>query len=648
MLRTREDLGSGRSVGTAGEGIDQGMDSDFLHRATESRQLEAAWQHVAERDRADGRVAGSIRRFARDADARLRDLSEAVRSGSWRPGPLIPVTLPETDGTTREIMVATAADRVLERALFEQLSPLIEPELSPWSFGYRTGLGVNDALRALVELRDEGWGYVARTDVDDCFPTVPHEVVLAKLARYVDDDTVQVVAALIRRVVSGRAPNRRGVPQGGALSPLLANLVLDELDRLAFAERVPMVRFADDMVLCGRSDTEVRGMLTMISRSLDAWNMRLGAEDTEVTTFDDGFTFLGEEIGPRYPSGDEFTAIDRPIRRTIAVARQGASCRLADGRFIVSAGESDLLDVPRRHVGRIVLFGSVGLSAGVRTWALTESVPTVFLSRRGRWLGQLGSGPGSDVNLVRTYLERVAEPDFGVRVGRGFLAGKLAAQRALLLRHGRGSEQAAEVLGAADEIRDYRRLLSDAGSTAELLGVEGMAARAYWSGFRALLPTETGFLARRKRPPGDVVNAALGYGYAILTGEAATALVIAGLDPALGILHTPGRAKPALALDLLEEFRPIIVDSAIVDLARRGALGPEHSRPDPDRAGVLLTEEGRRRVIAKIEERLLTQFTHPLTKRRCTYRRGILLQANQVSRLLRGNGDPTYEPVRWR
>jgi hypothetical protein len=123
------------------------------------------------------------------------------------------------------------------------------------------------------------------------------------------------------------------------------------------------------------------------------------------------------------------------------------------------------------------------------------------------------------------------------------------------------------------------------------------------------------FTGRSRQPPADVINAALSYGYAIVLGEAVSALCAAGLDPAIGLLHAEQDRRPSLALDLMEEFRPLIVDQVVIAAARRGELRPEHGRREETLHGVLLTKAGREILVGGYEHRML-QHTRPKLRRR--------------------------------
>ena len=185
-----------------------------------------------------------------------------------------------------------------------------------------------------------------------------------------------------------------------------------------------------------------------------------------------------------------------------------------------------------------------------------------------------------------------------------------------------------------------------AGSRAQLMGVEGGAAKAYWSAFATLVPEGCGYSGRARRPPPDIVNAALSLGCSLLTAEAEGALAAAGLDPADGVLHEPYRERAALALDLMEEFRPLVVDSVVLDLLRRGSITPASAVPQ-DGGGVWLGDDARAALFRRFERRMTTVAGNARLRRRVSYRRALHLQAEHLAHLV-GSGDVDYEPVRWR
>jgi CRISPR-associated protein Cas1 len=190
-------------------------------------------------------------------------------------------------------------------------------------------------------------------------------------------------------------------------------------------------------------------------------------------------------------------------------------------------------------------------------------------------------------------------------------------------------------------------MLPEAGSREEIMGLEGAAARAYFQAWAVCVDPAFGFTGRNRRPPLDVVNSALSFGYAILLSEAVSALVATGLDPAIGFLHSEHDGRPSLALDLVEEFRPLVVDQVVMEALRRRRLRPEHGRRDEDRGGVLLTAAGREVVVDGYERRMLQMTRGALPEFAGTLRRHLYRQAQVLAAWVEHLG-PGFVGLSWR
>jgi CRISP-associated protein Cas1 len=363
-------------------------------------------------------------------------------------------------------------------------------------------------------------------------------------------------------------------------------------------------------------------------------------------SFADGFAFLGEDLGP-ISTVDRMRSMakkDVAMDRALYVTVQGAYLSLRHGQIVVNHGENELLAVPVAFVNPIVLFGSVGLTAGLRTHALAKGINVSFMSRRGRWMGRLDGGTGHRPALRRAQYRKSENSAERLHIAKGFVDGKISNMRALLLRYAQRNG-IPRIIGAAKQLVNARAAINTVTTVNELLGVEGAASAVYFGALTELFAPRLGFDGRNRRPPRDVVNAALSYGYEILNGEVAAAIHQHGLDPACGFLHVDDD-RPSLALDMMEEFRPVIVDAAIVELFRRRQL-TEKDITSPESGGVWLSREGVVRLIEAIEARLTTEFAHLPSRQRTTYRRAIGLQVRQVGALVLDQSK-VYEPVRWR
>jgi CRISPR-associated protein Cas1 len=217
--------------------------------------------------------------------------------------------------------------------------------------------------------------------------------------------------------------------------------------------------------------------------------------------------------------------------------------------------------------------------------------------------------------------------------------------RVSLLRAGRRVPDPV-VTSAAETLAITRLVLADAASADQILGHEGAASREYFRAWRHLIGDSWGFTTRERRPPPDPVNAMLSFGYTLLAQEAIAALEMAGLDAAVGFLHRARWGRPCLALDLMEEFRPVIVDAVVLRCASAGIVRFEEFETDPG-CGCRMNARARQAFLAAYERRMLTIFTHEPTGRRVSYRVGMSLQARALARTVL-DPERSYRPVRWK
>jgi len=258
-------------------------------------------------------------------------------------------------------------------------------------------------------------------------------------------------------------------------------------------------------------------------------------------------------------------------------------------------------------------------------------IPVAHFSYGG-WFYALTSGLiHKNVELRIAQFAAAADSRRSLRFARQFVLGKIKNARTLLRRNlGRKDQQLIAVLA------DFRHKAKTARDPATLLGVEGMAAKEYFTGFARLLKEDTPFNieGRNRRPPRDPVNALLSFVYAMLVKELTIVLHTVGFDPMLGFFHRPRYGRPSLALDLAEEFRPLIGDSVVLTLVNNGEVTASSFIR---RAGaVALTDAGRRAVIAAFERRMDTLVTHPIFGYRISYRRVLEVQARLLGRALLG------------
>ena len=348
--------------------------------------LRCAWERVLKKDAQDGDISDSVERFAEQVQERLEELAEELRAGTFRPSDLTRVVIPKKNGE-RFLDIPSVRDRIVERAILEHINPAIDPLLGATAFGYRPGLGVADAAQEVVRLREEGYTHVLRTDVHDCFPSLPVALLRRQLEFLIaEPEILAVVDQLLDRCTRFPEKGRGvfpGLPQGSPLSPLLANLALIPLDEALVDAGFPVVRYADDLVIALEEPGDAPEALRTATKVLKELGMELGAEKTAVASFFEGFAFLGEDFGPRYPPAEGEGRIREPDKKILYVAKQGSRIQVRKGRVQVIQDDHELLSVPVSDISRMVCFGSVGVTAGARSWALQNGVDVLLASRGG-------------------------------------------------------------------------------------------------------------------------------------------------------------------------------------------------------------------------------------------------------------------------
>lgn len=331
------------------------------------------------------------------------------------------------------------------------------------------------------------------------------------------------------------------------------------------------------------------------------------------------------------------------VQNTLYVTTEGAYLHRDHLTLKVEVEKELKLAVPIHHLQSVVLMGHVMMSPSAMELCATEGVAVSFLSPTGRLLARVDA-PGSGNVLLRREQHRWADrPDKSREIARQFVAGKLNNCRALLLRAARETE-------AEEDARPLERVgasmlrsleaLERAKLLDEIRGIEGEAAAGYFEVFpRLLKPGQREALpmsGRNRRPPLDAVNALLSFTYALLVHDCAAALASVGLDPSVGFLHADRPGRPSLALDLMEEFRPLIADRLVVAMINRKQAQPKDF--SIREGGAVEMKDGfRRDLISAYQERKQEEVTHPLLKQNTRVGMLPFLQARILARHIRGD-----------
>ncbi len=297
-----------------------------------------------------------------------------------------------------------------------------------------------------------------------------------------------------------------------------------------------------------------------------------------------------------------------------------------------AAQSETLLSVPLGQVSQVVLFGNIGLTTPAIDALLSQQSEVVFLTQRGEYRGRLMGPLTPHVPLRRAQYAALEAPDLCLGLAKAFVKAKLVHQRALLLRNTR-EERPPQVESSAARLNQSLDDLPHKTALSSLRGLEGASTAAYFSGLRAFFDPVWKFDNRNRRPPADPVNVLLSLGYTLLTQTAQAAVEAVGLDPYAGFLHEYVYNRPALALDLMEEFRPVI-DGLVMWICRSGQVTPADFSPGPPERPVILSDEGKKRFIQAYETRMEQPTTHPLRGVKFPLRQCLIEQARQLAACL--------------
>ncbi|MGH4022453.1 MAG: type I-C CRISPR-associated endonuclease Cas1c, partial [Pseudonocardiaceae bacterium] len=327
------------------------------------------------------------------------------------------------------------------------------------------------------------------------------------------------------------------------------------------------------------------------------------------------------------------------LLNTLYVTTAGTSLHLDGDALRVFHPERPVRNlIPLVRLDHIVAWNGVDLSDDLLHRCAADGRSVTWVTRNGRFLGRV-SGPQTGNPLLRLAQFRAYErPEHRVAIARAIVAGKLHNYRQLLLRSARDATGDRQTR-LRDIAERHATALGDLGSATalpEVLGTEGRAARDYFRGLELLAP---GALpGRTRRPPQDPVNCLLSFGYGMLRVAIHGALEQVGLDPYLGYLHGIRSGKPALALDLMEEFRPLLVDRLVLTLVNREQLNRTHTETLPGGA-VQLTDEGRRFFLEQWSTARQREWHHAGLGRDVPAGLLPLVQARLLARHLRGDSD---------
>jgi len=675
----------GKSPTSPTGGTDPGLLNDarlFAEVASVGRLL-GAWQRVRDNAGASGGDGVTVRAFEMDAPRRIARLSERLTGGDYAPGPIRKVEIPKPSGGVRGLSIPCVVDRIAQTAAQMVLSPLLDQTFDEASFAYRPGRGVDDAVRRVDALRREGFMWLLDADIEGFFDNVQHDRLMGRLAQSL---TAGPLTQLIELWLTHAAPTGRGLPQGSPVSPLLANLYLDQADDALAGRGLRLVRFADDFLILTRDRGGAEAARERAVRVLADLGLKLKAEKTRVVSFDQGFRFLGHlfvrslvlESGPvdtdtaevdralaALARGDvaaeDSSARAEAVEETRRAAGLTAAFRvlyvrspdrrvaLRNTAFSIQAGHGfgaavdwrEILAIPHQAVDRVEVWPDGAITDEALRHAIHQGVEVAFVNGHGETIGVAGARrdgrAGRHLDQAAASLDPVRRLDLAARI----VEGRLRNQRAVISRLNRRRSDG-EATKAQAELGALIRKVPHAESVAQAMGFEGRGAALYWPALGRCLEHSWWLKSRDRKPAPDPVNLTLNFTAWLLARDIGVAVVRAGLHPGFGVLHSVEDDKDACVYDLMEEFRAPLSESLTVYAFNNRILRQEHFR-SPSGDGVRIERAGADALIRAYEAAAERVVRHPVSGRRGSWRAMMTEQAFAYAAHVEGRAP--YQPM---
>lgn len=666
----------------------------FLDEVAEAGRLSVAFDHVLAKSGAAGVDGETPVEFDELRDERVLEIAGQLKNGTYKPAALLGVVMREDDGDLRPLAIPTVRERAVQRAASQALGPSVDELLEDCSYAYRKGFSRSGAAQAVQRAYEDGYRFVLDADIRACFDSVDWQRLFAKLhALFPAEPLVPLLEEWVQAPVSfdGRTiVRKRGLPQGSPVSPLLANLFLDELDESLVDQGFRLIRYADDFVILCRSLEDAERAREEAREALGLLDLELHEDKTDIRSLDQGFSYLGylfcRSLALESRGKDEETVDDGPMEpedvpqaswlaqvpfrrlrqlvdrgadegegrlelvplvssqraslgltRPLYVTSPEARLHLSGDTLEIDSGDEEPRNVPLRSLSHLVFLGRSRATVPLLSSLARFGVPSFFCYPSGELFATFGPWqPEWPVWLEQA--RALTEEDRSVAFAREVVSAKLHNQATIVVRFDWGQ-------AVADELRDLARSARNKTEVDTLRGLEGRGAAVYFQALAEHLPEEWGFPGRRKRPAPDPINALLSYGYTLQLHHITTALVVQGLNPRAGFFHQGRGEHPALGSDLQEEVR-WLVDALVWSMVRRREVQPDDFTASPDgRYPCLLTPEFRKKYVEAFERRLHTRFTPPGEEEALSYREFLARQAAAVKAWIQGSA-ATYRPLR--
>lgn len=329
----------------------------------------------------------------------------------------------------------------------------------------------------------------------------------------------------------------------------------------------------------------------------------------------------------------------------IYVYDQGSKIQYKDGRLQINTQDECTKSIPIESVDNVLLFGAVNITTNCISTLLKKGIHLTWLSKNGSFFGRLESTSNVNITKQRLQFRKSDDENFRLGISKQFIKGKTKNQRTILQRYARIAKDV-DISFQIKEMEREIKKIDNAATINELMGLEGNLARIYYSGLSTILPDGFKFKKRTKRPPKDPFNSLLSFGYTLLHYEIFTSVVTRGLNPYAAFLHADREKHPALCSDLMEEWRPVLIDSLAVAMIKKRQISENDFSEDKKTGGIFLTKEGCQKFAVEFEKRLKQEVSYvEKLPYRMSFRRIIDRQILELTKAMENDSPKIYESI---
>lgn len=524
----------------------------FQTRLTDTKRIRSAVDNMLERH---DQAIVTLAEAGFDSEAALcEDIRRIVASGDFQPEPHSAFLLAREGKRARLVERLSAEGLALHQHLHSLLADVLDRLFDDAAVGYRKGYSLATAAERIQQALADGYDTVVRADIQDFFPSVRLdrlEQLLDGLLPQADRILRQLLRACLHTgyQMSGEFhPRGAGLATGSPLSPLLANLYLDRLDKTLIAAGAFLVRYADDFVILAKGGDEAERLLALAQDTLEQIGLALHPEKTLLQSVETGFRFLGMDFGP----DAETVAADPPLRKPLYLTESGCFLGVSGDALDIRRKGSVVETLPLHRISEVIVLGYVSLSSTLVRRCSEQRIPISLTLSNGYHISTIA--PASRRYHETGYRQALKfaalQTHEHLAIAKEFAAGKLNAYRAFFRQRYRP--------GSSELSRALERSITDihsAAETQEVRGIEGAAARRCFAELNQLIQDPAFHIEKRIRKNPDPINSLLNFGYHLLFTRINATVRATGLNPYLGFLHSPTNRYESLVYDIEELFR---------------------------------------------------------------------------------------------